>query len=315
MRRQPQCALGALALLFAIATHAAQKEPQCGGVSGDPALAIQVCTRAIEYGSLERPELAKAYHARGAEWATQGNHERAIADFDLALELDPKLDAAYYNRALSHSHRGETERAIADYDVAIKLRPGRANPHVGRAAEWVAKGDYKRAIADYDQATRIEPQLSSLYFGRARARFYAGEFMSAASDFYRAHQIEPSAYSALWLYLARKRADIAGEKTLAQDAGMIGGRPWPGPVIALYLGTGTPDSVLRAATHPDSLRQRELRCEASFYVAQWHILRSAREPALNLLREAESICPRTFIEREGAVSELRRLQSSSGGKP
>jgi lipoprotein NlpI len=315
MRQQARRLLPTLAFLFALVTHAAQKEPQCGGVSGDPALAIQVCTRAIEYDSLERPELAKAYHARGAEWANQGNHERAIADFDVALELDPKLDAAYYNRALSRSHRGEIERAIADYDAAIKLSPGRANPHIGRAAEWVAKGDYKRAIADYDQALRLEPQSSASYFGRARARFYAGEFMSAASDVYRAHQLEPGAYSALWLFLARKRADIAGEKTLTQDAGMTGGSAWPGPVIALYLGSGTLDSVMRAAAHPDSVRQRELRCEASFYIAQWHILRGTREPALNLLREAENICPRTFIEREGAVAELRRLQSSPGGKP
>ena len=315
MRRQATRALAAFAFLYATATHAAQKEPQCGGVSGDPALAIQVCTRAIEYASLERPELAKAYHARGAEWASQGKHERAIADFDVALELDPKLDAVFYNRALSRSARGELERAIADYDAAIKLRPGRANAHIGRAAEWTAKGDYKRAIADYDQALRIESLSSSSYFGRGRARFYASEFMSAASDFYRAHQLSPSAYSALWIFLARKRADIAGEKTLAHDAGMSGGNVWPGPVIALYLGNGTPESVMRAAAHADSTRQQELRCEASFYVAQWHILRGAREPALNLLREAESTCPRTFIEREGAVAELRRLQSSSGAKP
>jgi lipoprotein NlpI len=150
------------------------------------------------------------------------------------------------------------------------------------------------------------PDSLAGYFGRARARFYSGDFLGAASDFYRAHQLAPSMYTAIWLFLARKRADIPGEKTLAADAG-AGSSDWPAPVVSLYLGAATPDSVMRAATHPDAARQRDLRCEASFYVGHWHVLRGARETAVQLLREAEATCPRTFIEQEGAVAELRRL--------
>ena len=291
------------------AAQAADKEPQCGGVTGDPALAIQVCTRAIEFASLERPELAKAYYARGTEWVNQGNADRALPDLNMAIELDPKLAAAYYNRALAWSSKGESERAIADYDAVLKLVPRDPNAHVGRAAEWIARGEYKRALADYDEALRIDPHSSATYFGRGRVRFYSGDFMMAASDFSRAHQLEPGIYSALWLFLARKRIDIPGEKTLAHDAGTSGAGPWPSPVVALYLGTTTPDAVTRAATHPDASRQRELRCESSFYIAQWHLMRGARDAAAPLLRDAEASCARTFIEREAAVAELKRLQS------
>jgi hypothetical protein len=57
-------------------------------------------------------------------------------------------------------------------------------------------------------------------------------------------------------------------------------------------------------------RQREQRCEATFYIAHWHLLRGAREPASQLLREARTLCPSAFIEHEGAVAELRRLQQA-----
>jgi lipoprotein NlpI len=288
--------------------HAAEKEPQCGGASADSAAAVQACTRLIEFGSLERPDLAKAYYARGSEWANQGNADRAIPDFNLAIELDPKLAPAYYNRALAWSSKGDTERAIADYGAAMKLTPTDPNPWLGRAAEWIAKADYKRAVADYEGALRLASRSSQAYFGRGRARFYAGEFTLAASDFYRAHQLEPGIYSALWLFLARKRAGIAGEKTLAHEAGTSGAGAWPAPVVALYLGAAPPDAVARAAGHPDPTRQRDLRCEASFYIAQWHVLRGARDAAGQLFREAESTCPRTFIEREGAAAELKRPQ-------
>jgi len=299
------------ALALAAGSAAAQQaapEPQCGGVTGNPQLSIQACTRAIEFGSLERPELAKAYYARGSEYAAQGNHDRAIADFNLALELDPGFAHAYHNRALSWAHKDDADRAIEDYGAALKLQPKDAGAYLGRAVEWTVKGDYKRSIADYNEAIRIEPKSSSAYFGRARARFYAGAFTAAASDFYRAHQLEPSIYAALWLFLARKHADIPGEKTLAEDAGTSGAGDWPAPLVALYTGSATPEGVHEAAAHPDAARERDQRCEANFYLAQWHVLRGEREPALKLLREAQSGCPRTFIEHEGAVAELRRLQ-------
>jgi len=296
-----------LALVTACAC-AADKEPQCGGVVNNPELAIQVCTRLIEFASLDRPDLAKAYYTRGAEWAAQGNHDRAITDFGVAIDLDPKLPGVRTNRALSLSEKGDHDRAIADYDAALSLFPRDVRARTGRAFEWTLKGDYKGAVADYEEVIRLDPEGLAGYFGRARVRFYSGDFGGAASDFIRSHQIEGSVYTALWIYLARRRADIPGEKTLAREAGTSGGGAWPAPLVALYLGTITPELIQKSAADPDAARQRDRRCEASFYVAHWHLLRGAREPASQLLREAQSLCPSRFIEHEGAVAELRRLQ-------
>jgi lipoprotein NlpI len=300
------------ALIFAFANSLAYAQTpatpnECGGVFADPSIGIQACTRVIEFGGLDKRDLAKAYYARGTEWARQDMYDRAITDYGVAIELDPDFAPSYYNRALALSNGGDSDRAIADYDRAIKLKPDNSDAYIARAVERTVKGDYRLAVADYEDAIRLMPDSLAGYFGRARARFYAGDFMGAASDFYRAHQLAPSMYTAIWLFLARKRADIPGEKTLAADAGTASSDGWPAPVVALYLGTTTPDSVMRAATHPDAARQRDLRCEASFYVGHWHVLRGAREPAVQLLREAEATCPRTFIEQEGAVAELRRL--------
>ncbi len=298
----------AVALIPTFAS-AAEKEPQCGGVVNDPELAIKVCTRLIEFASLDRPELAKAYYARGAEWAMQGNHDRAISDFGLAIDLDPKIPGVRTNRALSWSEKGDHERAIADYDAALNLFPRDVRARTGRAFEWTLRGDYKRALPDYEELIRLEPQGMAGYFGRGRVRFYAGDFGGAASDFIRSHQIDGSVYTALWIYLARKRADIPGEKTLAREAGTSGGGDWPAPLVALYLGTMTPEVVQKRAADANATRQRDRSCEASFYVAHWHLLRGAREPASPLLREAQSLCPGRFIEHEGAVAELRRLET------
>lgn len=284
-------------------------EVHCGDVTRNPELAIEVCTRWIEHGQLPRLDLARAYYTRGTEWAGLGNHQRAIGDYSVALQLDPRLAAAHYNRALAWAVQGDPDAAIDDYDAALKLTPKDVNAWLGRAVEWIVKGDYARALADFGAALKLDGKSAAAYFGRARAHYYDGAFQPAAADFARAHQLDPSVYSALWLYLARKRAGAPGEKTLAADAGTAGKGEWPAEVVALYLGTLDPAGVLKVAeSNPDAGTQRARRCEAVFYIGKWHLLRGEPRAAEPLLREAEASCPRTFLEHEGAVAELRRLK-------
>ena len=54
----------------------------------------------------------------------KGQYERAIADFDQAIKLNPKFASAYSNRGFSYEHKGEKKRAMADYRKAIELHPG-----------------------------------------------------------------------------------------------------------------------------------------------------------------------------------------------
>jgi lipoprotein NlpI len=305
--RRFSCLLVALVAASSASAYGATPEPKCGSVKGNPELAIKVCTRLIEFAGLDRPDLAKAYFTRAAEWSSQGKHDRAILDLDVAIELDPSVPGQYLNRALALSETGEHERAIRDYAAAIKLSPDDTRMYIGRAVEFTVLGDYKRAQADYEEVIRRQPKNMSGHFGRGRVRFYAGDFMQAASDFLRAHQLDSSIYTALWLFLARKRADIPGEQTLAQDAGTSGAGEWPEPVVALYLGKLAPDAVQKAAAHPDPARQRDRRCEANFYIGEWHLTRGERDAASRLLNDARSGCQTSFLEHEGAVAELRRL--------
>src|SRR5436309_3416347 len=63
---------------------------------------------------------------RGIEKAKYGDLDGAIADFDRAIELNPKDDAPYYNRAQAKRLKKDTAGAIADYTRAIEL--GSTNP-------------------------------------------------------------------------------------------------------------------------------------------------------------------------------------------
>jgi lipoprotein NlpI len=59
--------------------------------------------------------------------------------------------------------------------------------------------------------------------------------------------------------------------------------------------------MLVAATKPEE------RCEAQFYLGEWHLLRRDHAAAATALRIAADTCPKTFYEYDGAIAELQRL--------
>lgn len=305
--------LAAMALLCAAAAAPAQApsdSDRCTSITGNPDLAIQYCTRAIESGKFSGGELAKLHYNRGIELSAKGMHDRAIVDHDTAIRLDPKFADAYYGRGNAWSGKGDSDRAIADFDIALGLNPKDKFTLGSRAFELTIKGDYARSIADHDAVLQLDAKSAISFNGRGRARLYTGDFPRAIADLQEAMKLEPSSYTALWLYLARKRAGIEGDELLEQGTADIRGGGWPWPVVVLFLGRTDVDSVMAAATDRNAARQREQRCEASFYVAQWYLLRNDRDRALPLLKEAQSDCPREFLEHEGAVAELRRLAAN-----
>lgn len=57
--------------------------------------------------------------------------------------------------------KGEFDRAIADYDAALKVEPGHAEALYGRGMAWRAKGDRRRALSDFDAALKLKPDFEA----------------------------------------------------------------------------------------------------------------------------------------------------------
>ena len=303
-------AVAAALLLAAAGAHAQSGDDaeRCMSVANDPDLAIQHCSRAIDSRRYSGETLGKLHHSRAIEWTAKGDLDRAIADYDIAIGFSPGSAAAHYNRAIAWANKGDADRAIGDYSAAIRLSPKEAGPYGGRGVEWSIKGDYPRAIADFDSAIGLDAKSLTAILGRGRARFYGGDFQRAAADFGQAQKLDDNPYTALWLYLALKRGSIDGDEALKPYAPAATANIWPAPVIALYIGLTKPEAVIAATDSADPAHRREMRCEAIFYVAQWHLIRNERDRALPLLKEAQSGCRKNNLEYEGTLAELRRLQ-------
>ena len=81
------------------------------------------------------PKFAAAYDSRGYARSKKGEYEKAIADFDKAIDLgrgDPNVAGAYMNRGLAYKALGMKTEAIANLVKCIELSQ---DPSLTRLAE------------------------------------------------------------------------------------------------------------------------------------------------------------------------------------
>jgi len=79
--------------------------------------ALPRCTEALCDG-----EDAEVYSNRGSAHLMIDEIDRAISDFDRAIQLEPDIAIRYYNRGIAFSRKHQAHKAIDDYPRAIRLR-------------------------------------------------------------------------------------------------------------------------------------------------------------------------------------------------
>ncbi len=103
------------------------------------------------------------YIQRGAAWYDKNQYDKAIADLNEAIRLDPTYAIAYNNRGVAWQHKKEYDKAIADLNEAIRLEPTYAIAYNNRGNAWRDKKNYDKAIADYNEAIRLDPKDADVH--------------------------------------------------------------------------------------------------------------------------------------------------------
>lgn len=69
----------------------------------------------------EQKENADAYHKRGDTYDEKEEYDKAVADYNKAIELNPNDADAYYNRGVIYGDKGEIDKAVGDLKRCIEL--------------------------------------------------------------------------------------------------------------------------------------------------------------------------------------------------
>ncbi len=247
------------------------------------------------------------YLSRGDVYAAQEKYDLAFRDYNKAIELDPKYKYAYHRRIDAYFVKEQYELAVRDYSKLIELDPKDADSYLKRGVAHLAMGENGLAIEDATSAFELVREgggAAVALYTRAEIRFAIGDFVGAAADLAKTIELEDEAdvYDIVMLYLAHSRAgDTAAEAEFKTNAAHLTARDWPYPVVELYLGTRMPDAALEAATQPSE------RCEAQFYIGEWHLLKGQKTDAEAAFKVAMEQCPKNLYTRIYARAELKRL--------
>ena len=137
-------------------------------------------------------DFADAYSIRGWALRERNQPERALSDFNRALEIAPNTANYFSQRALTYLRLKEFERAIADYNKAIELNPRSAAFANDRGIAYMDMKDYARAITDFNRAIELDPRYALPYNNRARAyALGSSDHTRAIADLDKAISLNP----------------------------------------------------------------------------------------------------------------------------
>ena len=149
--------------------------------------AIEDYNKAIEFN----PEYATAYYNRGNAYGKLKKHEKAIADYNNAIEFNPEYAAAYNNRGNAYDGLKKHEKAIADYNRAIELNPEYATAYYNRGNAYYKLKKHEKAIADYNRAIEFNPEYATAYYNRGNAYGKLKKHEKAIADYNNAIEFNP----------------------------------------------------------------------------------------------------------------------------
>ena len=110
-----------------------------------------------ELAAETRQETALSYIELGDRFMHQGDFDRAIGAYNIALQFAPDYVPAFFHRALAYEARGDASKAIADYTSALEIVPALTTALYNRGNQRLNEGDLDGALSDFDKAVASDP--------------------------------------------------------------------------------------------------------------------------------------------------------------
>ncbi|XZN97959.1 MAG: tetratricopeptide repeat protein [Microcoleus sp.] len=127
---------------------------------------IDLGTRILEINVQHQPtrsQTATAYRLRGISSYDRSDYDKAVEDFNRAIDLNPEKADSYYQRARAYHKKSDWDRVIVDCERAIK-RKKEADYYYQRGRAYHNKGDYDQAITDFKLAIQIDRKKADYYY-------------------------------------------------------------------------------------------------------------------------------------------------------
>ncbi|MEU6374381.1 tetratricopeptide repeat protein [Streptomyces sp. NPDC046909] len=143
----------------------------------------------LDRAGLDTFGCAEAHCLWGQELRRKREYERALAQYDKAVELAASADA-YYGRAFTRARMRDDETALGDFERAAELRPDSAEILFEWGESLRVTGRLTEAVETFDRALALDPAYAKAWASRASGKHARGDTEGALADFGRALEID-----------------------------------------------------------------------------------------------------------------------------
>lgn len=98
------------------------------------------------------------YVKEGTTLTKSHQYDKAIADFNKAIELNPKLEVAYGERGIIYLATNKYDKAITDFNKVIEFNPKNELAYRYLGLAYMKSQRYKQAFVEYNIALKLNPK-------------------------------------------------------------------------------------------------------------------------------------------------------------
>jgi tetratricopeptide (TPR) repeat protein len=138
------------------------------------------------------PGAAAIYFDRGQAYALKRDSGMAINDFDRALQMQANVEAYLYARCMIRAAAAiELDKALADCNRALQINPDSAADVDARGFVRFKRGEFPQAINDTGEAIRRDSRRASAFYVRGLAELRMNQTAAGNADIRAAQGLDP----------------------------------------------------------------------------------------------------------------------------
>lgn len=172
--------------------------------------------------SIKMRDNAPAYLMRGTVYSLKKDYDKALADLNKAIQIDPQEYAAYFRRSDIYGLTGKNDLAEADKKEGIRIfraKPAStAKDHYERGVYFDERAFWGDAINEYSAAIKLDPNLKAgfpftgVYQKRGELYELTEKYTEALDDYTHALAAQPQN-----VVLLIERADLLADPYIFEN--------------------------------------------------------------------------------------------------